>query len=143
MAAGDGLRRLAKRAERMEREWPRDAARDLERVVTGNLRAATGDGALSHGRRMGKATVDVHGSAGKATVEAGGSMAVWAIIEAGTKPHTVRAGRGGVLRTPFGPRPAVTVSGAPARRTWTRGVARGMPAVETSAERAFRNMVRG
>jgi len=141
--AGDGLRRLAQRAERMEREWPRDAADVLERAVTGQLRSATGDGALSHGRDMGRATVVARGGAGKATVEAGGSMAVWAIIQSGTSGHTVRAGAGRVLRTPFGPRRQVTVSGAPGKRTWTHGVARGMPAVETSAERAFREMVRG
>src|SRR5690348_6185709 len=119
--AGDSLRRLAQRAERMERQWPADAAAQVERVVTADLRSATGDGALSR-LSGGRATVVVRRSAGGATVEAGGNRGLWAILERGTKPHTVTAKRGRLLRTPAGPRPRVQVSGVRARKTWSQGV---------------------
>lgn len=139
--AGDGLRRLAQRAESMQREWPRDAAVVVERAVTGQLRSATGDGALSRGRDLGWATVEVDARPGSAAVTAGGSMAVWAIIERGTEGHIVDAGEGRVLRTPYGPRRRVSVSGAPGKRTWSRGVAEAMPRVRASAGDAFRELV--
>lgn len=139
--AGDGLRQLAQRAERMEQEWPRAAAEVVERAVTAQLRSATGDGTLSHGRQLGRATVDVDARPGQASVTAGGSMAVWAIIQRGTRGHVTDAGPGRVLATPFGPRRRVEVSGAPGKRTWTRGVAEALPRVRSTADDAFREVV--
>ena len=141
MPGGDGLRRLAERAERMERDWPRDAAQLVEKAVDAGLRQATGDGGFSHGPRMGRASVRVNASSGRARVEAAGSMAVWTILETGTTPHTVDAGPGRVVRTPFGPRRRVRVSGVSGRHTWTRAVTQAMPQVRRDAADEFRRMV--
>lgn len=141
--AGDALRRLATRAERMERQWPTDAAALVERAVTDHLRSATGDGALSHDKGGGRATVTVRRRGGSATVEASGSMGVWAIVQNGTRAHDVVAKRGRVLRTPAGPRNRVRVSGVRGRRTFTRGVTAAGPAVRRSAAQAVREVVAG
>lgn len=114
-----------------------DSATILARAVEAELRADTGDGMLSHGRHLGRATVEIDASAGEAEVAAAGSMAVWAIIQRGTTAHTVRAAPGKALSTPHGPRVEVHVSGAPARRTWTRGNERGLPEVQSDLERRF------
>lgn len=140
-SAGDSLRRLATRAERFERQWPGDAAALVGRAVTAELRSATGDGALSRDKSRGRATVATRKRGGTAVVEADGNMGVWAIIQSGTRAHTVDAGAGKVLRTPQGPRRRVRVSGVRARRTWTRGVADGMPKAKASAQRAFGEVV--
>lgn len=140
-AGGDGLRRLAQRAERMQERWPRDAATEVERVVTSALHAATGDGALSHGRNLGRATVEVEARPGAASVTAGGSMGVWAIINRGTRAHDVVAAPGRPLSTPYGPRQRVHVAGAPGKQVWPRAVTAAMPRVRASADEAFREVV--
>ena len=141
MAAGASLRQLAARVERMADTWPREASQIVQRDAERQLRAATGDGSLSGGRDLGRATVTVKASAGRASVAQSGSARVWAIVEGGTKPHTVKARRGKLLRTPYGPRPSVTVAGTPAKRPWSRAVTSAMPQVEASARRAFTDVV--
>lgn len=144
-SAGDSLRRLAIRAERMTQQWPNAAAALVERAVTAELRSATGgDGALSHDKGGGRATVMTRRRGqGAATVEAAGSIGTWAILQRGTRPHTVNARRGKVLRTPYGPRRTVRVSGVRGRRTWTQGVDDGLPQARASARAAFREVIAG
>ena len=88
---------------------------------------------------MGAGQVVVRASSGSADVEARGG--VWTWLEDGTRAHETRARAGGVLRTPYGPRPVVRVRGVRARRTWTRAVAASMPQAEREAEQAFGRMV--
>ena len=125
----------------MERQWPGDAAELVERAVTGELRSATGDGTFSRGRDMGRATVKIRKRGTGVSVEADGSMGVWAIVERGTRAHDVVAGRGKLLRTTQGPRKRVRVSGVRGRRSWSRGVQSAMPRVKSSAQSAFREVV--
>lgn len=142
-SAGDSLRRLATRAERFERQWPDEAAAVVERAVAGQLRSATGDGAFSHGRKMGRATVAVRRHGKTTVVSADGSRAVWAILERGTRAHDVKARAGKVLRTPNGPRAKVHVSGVKGRRSWSKGVESATPQVRSSAQKAVRAVIRG
>src|SRR5690349_2655469 len=111
--AGDGLRRLATRAERMGRQWPGDAADLVKAELERELRADTGDGRLSHGRDLGTARVVVRDRVGEAIVEAEGKR-VWGVLE--------KAGR----------RP---------RRTWSRGVKAADPKVKRSADQAWREVM--
>lgn len=120
------------------RDWPADGARVLAREVADRLARDTGgDGRLSHGRRLGAATVDVDTGAGRADVSSGGSSAVWSILEHGTRAHVTRARPGRVLATPYGPRRSVSVRGTPPAHTWTRGSERGMDAAERAAAAAW------
>lgn len=119
-------------------DWPRHGAVALQHELDAALRADTGgDGALSHARDLGAASVEIDASPGEADVNGAGAMAVWVMLEHGTRAHKVAAPKGRTLNTPYGPRPFVHVSGMRAKRTWTRGLDRGMPAVERDAEQAW------
>lgn len=110
----------------------------LARAVDEQLRADTGgDGALSRGKSLGRADVDVDAGRTSADVSGAGSIGLWALLEHGSRGHTVTAERGRVLATPYGPRPQVKVSGVPARRTWSKGVEAGMELVERDADKAW------
>jgi hypothetical protein len=139
VAGADVIRGWAQDVKRFADDWPRQGGDVLARDVTAQLRADTGgDGRLSHDRRGGAADVQVTASAGQADVVGAGNMGTWAILETGTKSHTT-TGRGlrGVVRTPYGPRRTVNVSGVPGRQTWSRGIDQGMGAVEADAARAW------
>lgn len=113
--AGDSLRRLATRAERMERQWPSDAAALLaDELESAAKRDTGGDGRLSHGRKLGAATVTVrrHGNGAAARAD---SPRIWGVLE----------------------------KARPARRTWSKGVKASKARVDRSAEQAFRQVVRG
>ena len=68
---------------------------------------------------------------------ADGSRRVWGILEGGTSAHVVNARAGGFLRTPYGPRRRVKVSGAPARHTFTEAADRGLDRAAKDAEAAW------
>jgi len=128
----------AREIQRFADDWPAQGADVLQRAITSQLQADTGgDGGLSHARNLGRANVEVDAAAGSADINGSGSMAVWVMLEHGTRAHDVRAGRGRVLRTPFGPRTVVRVSGMAAKRTWTRGVEAGMPQVARDGDAAW------
>jgi len=113
--------------QRFTRDAPRQAIRVVDDAVTQQLRRDTGgDGGFSHGRNLGRATTRVTSSAGEAEVAASGSLRVWGILQGGTSGHEVRPGGRGLLRTPYGPRPFVRVSGVSARETFTRGAQTGL-----------------
>lgn len=136
MSGAATVRGWAKDVKRFADDWPRQGGDVLKRAVDAELRGDTGgDGAMG---TLGRASVEVTARPAEADVVGAGSRAVWAILEGGTRAHTV-TGKGprGLLRTPYGPRRRVNVSGAPAKRTWSRGVERGMAAVEADAERAW------
>jgi hypothetical protein len=129
------VRGWARDVSRFADEWPEHGARVLADKVEQRLRSDTGgDGGFSRGRGLGRAGVEVDAGTGEAEVAAAGSMRVWAMLEHGTSGHVVRARRGRLLATPYGPRPMVTVSGMRARETWSTGVRAGMPAVQRDAE---------
>jgi hypothetical protein len=112
----------------------------LAERISSELRAATGgDGRLSR-HPGGAADVSQEAGQGSADVSASGNRGVWGILEKGTTPHITRAKGRGLLRTPYGPRPFVRVSGVPARRTWSRGVEAGTPDVIRSAETTFKEV---
>ena len=139
MSATDALSQLARDAARFADDWPRTGARLIETEATRQLLRDTGDGRFSRSR-MGRAQVAVRAGSGSADVTARGG--VWTWLEDGTRAHETRARAGGVLRTPYGPRPVVRVRGVRARRTWTRAVAASLPKAERDAEQAFGRMVR-
>lgn len=131
------MRQWARDVQRFADDWPAQGAEVLAAVVDAQLRADTGgDGAFSRDT-AGRADVDTTTGRGEADVVGAGAMGVWAILEHGTGGHEVRARRGRVLATPYGPRPVVRVSGVRPRRTWSRGVERGMQAVERDATAAW------
>jgi hypothetical protein len=137
-SAAAAIRSYADDVRRLADEQPAAGAALLAETIDAALRADTGgDGGFSHGQGMGRATVDVLTRSGSADVIGAGSRGVWAILEHGTRGHEVRAGRGGFLRTPYGPRRAVNVSGVAARRTWTRANERALPLIENETERRF------
>jgi hypothetical protein len=70
-------------------------------------------------------------------VAADGSRAVWTILEDGTSAHDVVARSGSFLRTPYGPRRRVHVSGVRPRRTFTEGAERGLDVAARDAESAW------
>jgi hypothetical protein len=144
VAAGGMFRQVAADLQRFSREWPPQGAAVLEREATQRVRAATGgDGRLSHARGRGPATVRVKKAAGTAEVAADGDRGVWAILEYGTSTHVVRAKPGKLLRTPYGARRQVTVSGVRAKRPWDTAMASGEPKVMRDAERRFAQIVGG
>lgn len=99
----------------MERDWPRDAAELVQVETEAAARADTGgDGTLSHGRKLGRATVAIRRSQDGAAAEAQ-NRRVWGVLE--------RAGR----------RP---------RRSWSRGVKAADPKVKRSADRAWSEVIR-
>jgi hypothetical protein len=118
-------------------DWPADGARIVDEAVRRRLNADTGDGGLSHGRNMGRATTRINVRGGEAEVVADGSRRVWGILEGGTSPHVVKASRGRMLRTPFGPRPSVRVSGVRPRHTFTEGADDGLARAARDAESAW------
>ena len=138
MSATSALEALARDAKRFADDWPRDGARVVEDEARRQLYRDTGDGRFSRSR-MGRGQVVVRASSGSADVQARGG--VWTWLEDGTRAHETRARAGKVLRTPYGPRPAVRVRGMSARHTWTRAVTASMPQVSRDADQAFGRMV--
>lgn len=137
-SAAASIRGYASDLRQFADDEPRQGAEMLADAIEARLRADTGgDGGFSHGREMGRATVDVRASAGTADVIGAGSRAVWAILEHGTASHDVHARRGGVLSTPHGPRRSVHVSGVAARQTWTKANEATIPLVQRETERRF------
>lgn len=103
------------------------AADSMSEAIDESLRSDTGgDGALSR-HDGGTATVDTNANGSDAQVTAGGSMAVWGILEHGTQPHTVQARRGSALMTPYGPKSMVQHQGTNPRETWSNGIDDGEP----------------
>ena len=124
--------------QRFGREAPRDAIRVVDDAVRQQLQRDTGgDGGFSHGRELGRAQTRVTSSPGEAVVEAAGSMRVWGILQRGTSGHEVHAARGRFLRTPYGPRRSVRVSGVSARETFTSGAQAGLEDAARELERAW------
>ena len=138
MSASSALDQLAREAARFADDWPRHGARLIEDEAKAQLYRDTGDGRFSRSR-MGRGQVNVRASKGSADVEARGG--VWTWLEEGTRAHETRARAGGVLRTPYGPRPAVRVRGVHARRTWTRAVTVAVPQAERLADTQFSKLV--
>jgi hypothetical protein len=64
-------------------------------------------------------------------------MRVWGILEGGTSGHTQRAPQGRPLRTPHGPRQAVTVSGVSPRHTFTEACEDGLTSAARELERGW------
>lgn len=138
MTAAANIRSYGRDVRRFADDQPAAGAQLLEAAIESQLRADTGgDGGFSRGRDMGRATIDVDAGRGSADVSAAGSMAVWAILERGTRGHETHARAGGVLATPYGPRRSVRVSGVGPRRTWTRANDQAMPRIVADTERRF------
>jgi hypothetical protein len=136
--SADPIRAWARDVQRFADEWPAAGIGVVDDAITNRLRADTGgDGGFSRGRRMGRATTRIVKATGSAEVVADGSRAVWTILEDGTSSHDVVAPSGGFLRTPYGPRRKVHVSGVPARRTFTAGAEQGLDAAARDAETAW------
>jgi hypothetical protein len=135
--AASEIRGFADDVRRFVDDWPADAADVVNESIRRRLAADIGDGTFSHGRTMGRATTRITVRGGSAEVAADGSRRVWGILEGGTSPHVVRARPGRMLRTPFGPRPTVRVSGVRARRTFTEGADDGLTRAARDAESAF------
>ena len=131
------IRGWADDVRRFADDWPAQGARVVDDAIRRRLIADSGDGGLSHGRNMGRATTRITVRSGDAEVVADGSRRVWGILEGGTSPHVVRAAPGRMLRTPFGPRPSVRVSGVRARRTFTQGADDGLTRAAQDAESAW------
>ena len=142
MSGAPVIRGWAQDIQRFADTAPRQAIRVVDDAVRDQLQHDTGDGSFSRGRNLGRATTRVTSSAGEAEVEAAGSLRVWAILESGTSAHQVRADRGRLLRTPYGPRPAVRVSGVPPRQTFSRGAQAGLEDAAQELERAWGQAVR-
>jgi hypothetical protein len=122
-----GWSRVAEDVRRFVRVAPGDAIDVVDEEVTRQLHADTGgDGALSHGRDLGRADTRTTKGDSKAEIWAAGSMRVWGIIEGGTSAHTIDAGPGHALKLPGGFRRRVRVNGVRARHTFTESCARGM-----------------
>ena len=125
------------------RDWPAAGAHaGAERVAQLVARDTGGDGRFTN-MRGGAATVEVAARPSEAEIRAAGNPGLWAILEHGTKAHTIRPRRRSsatVLSTPYGPRPFVRVSGVRARRTWTKGVRAGLVEARRSAEQAWREV---
>src|ERR1043165_1990059 len=83
------------------REEPTSAIRLVDDAIRAQLRADTGDGAFSRGRKLGRATTRINRGNDSAEVVAAGSRSIWTILEQGTGGHEVRAKKGKVLRTPY------------------------------------------
>lgn len=137
MAGADTIRGWARDVQRFADDWPAVGITVVDQAVVDRLRADTGDGSFSHGRNMGRATTRIQKGRSEASVAADGSMRVWGILESGTSAHVVRAARGRMLRTPYGPRAQVRVSGVRARHTFTEGADRGLTGAVRDAETAW------
>jgi hypothetical protein len=134
VAGADTIRGWADDVARFADDWPAKGAEVVDEAITQRLRADSGDGRLSHDKGGGRATTRIIKSSGSADVVADGSRGVWGILEGGTRPHTVDAGKGHALRTPKGPRRIVKVSGARGKRTFTEGAQRGLEQAAKDAE---------
>lgn len=133
-----GWSRVAADVRRFDRDAPGDAIDVVDDEITRQLRADTGgDGSLSHGRGLGTASTTVTKGKGEAEVAASGSMRVWGIVERGTSAHTVDAGPGRAVRTPYGPRRRVHVGGAAGRDTFSASCGRGMDRAAKELEQAW------
>lgn len=120
---------------------PGDAIEVVDRAITAQLKADTGgDGALSRGRDLGRATTQTTRRKGEAEVAPSGSRAVWGILQGGTKAHTIVADKGRVLSTPKGPRPRVRIPATRGKHTFTEGADRGLDDAERELERAWGNI---
>lgn len=138
MSGAADIRGWGRDIQRFEREEPRSAIRVVDDAVRQQLQRDTGgDGGFSHGRNLGRATTRVTSRAGEAEVAAAGSLRVWGILQGGTSGHETRASRGRLLRTPYGPRPSVRVSGVRARETFTTGAQEGLDDARQELERAW------
>ena len=139
MSSGSAtIRGWGRDIQRFEREAPRDAIAEVEDAVAQQLRRDTGgDGGFSHGRNLGRASLRVTARPGEAELEAAGSLRVWGILQGGTSGHETRARKGRLLRTPYGPRPAVRVSGVKARETFTKAAQAGLKDAQRELERAW------
>jgi hypothetical protein len=138
MSGAADIRAWGEDIQAFARDAPGDAIRVVDQAIRDQLQQDTGgDGALSHGRDLGRATTQVRARDGEAQVDAAGSLRVWAILESGTSGHEVRAPRGHFLRTPYGPRPSVRVSGVPGRETFTRAAQSGLEDAQHELERAW------
>jgi hypothetical protein len=121
------IARWARDVEAFAREQPAELAEVIDERVTEQLRRDTGgDGALSNGRALGRATTRIDARVGEAEVRADGSIGLWRLLESGSKPHEIAAPRGRLLRTPYGPRRSVHVRGVRGRRTFSTGAQRGL-----------------
>lgn len=137
MSAAD-IRGWGRDVTAFAREQPRTAIEAVDDAVTRQLRRDTGgDGSLSNGRKLGRATTRVTERDGEAEVSADGSRAVWGILEGGTTGHVIEAPRGRLLRTPKGPRRRVRVSGVRARHTFTDAARTGLADAERELQRAW------
>jgi len=145
---GAEYRAIARKVEEFGAYWCRHSGDLVAQQITNQLRADTGgDGRLSNAR-LGPADVRVKATAKAAYIKNSGSKVVWAWLEEGTGTHTISPkgrgrGRRRALRTPYGPRARVTVSGMKPKQTWTKGNERGMAAAERDATYQFGRMLGG
>jgi hypothetical protein len=134
VAGADDIRGFGRDVRRFADDWPAHGIGVVDDAIEQRLRADSGDGALSHDRGGGRATTRIVKGSATADVVADGNRGVWGILEGGTRPHTVTAGRGRLLRTPYGPRRSVNVSGVRGKRTFTLGAERGLEDAVRDAE---------
>lgn len=138
MSGAADVRAFAADVRRFADAAPGESIAAVDEAITAQLRRDTGgDGSLSRGRKLGRATTSVRRKRGEAEVVPSGSRNVWGILQGGTSAHVVRAKRGGFLATPYGPRRQVHVSGAPARHTFTEGAATGIADAQRDMERRW------
>jgi hypothetical protein len=138
MSGASTIAAWARDVERFEREAPGDAIAVVDDAITARLHADTGgDGALSHGRKLGRASTEITKRPGEAQVSAGGSQAVWGILQGGTVAHTIVARPGRPMATPYGPRQRVRVGASRARHTFTEGADKGITAAQRDLEQAW------
>ncbi len=127
MSGAATIREWSRAVRKFNDDAPGQAIEIVDKAITQRLRADTGgDGALSRGRKLGRASTQTTKRKGEAEVTPSGSHGVWGILQGGTRGHVVQAKSGGMLATPYGPRKRVEVSGAPAKRTFTEGAADGI-----------------
>jgi hypothetical protein len=121
------IRSWARDVRSFASDAPGDVIEVVDDAITARLRADTGgDGALSRGRSLGRASTRVTKRKGEALGDPAGSHGVWGILQGGTKAHTIVADRGRALLTPKGPRPKVRIPATRARHTFTEGADRGI-----------------
>lgn len=85
MSAAD-VHAFARDVERFAKRAPADVIVEVDRAIVARLHADTGgDGAFSHGRRLGTATTRVETRDGEASVLPAGSHGVWGILQGGTR----------------------------------------------------------
>jgi hypothetical protein len=137
VAAAAALGRLARDVARFADDWPRQGAEVAAGVLRSQL-AADGGGTFSKAPGM-SARVEVRPGSGSADVVGVGGGWTW--LQDGTRPHTVNAKAGGFLRTPYGPRRRVNVSGMAAKGTWDKGAGRAVDAAARDAAAAFSKAV--